>query len=442
MAHIPLPFDLSLVGKAADALRKHQKIKNKKTKVSSLFGEEPFYLHLMVTFEKIPPKPSPYPQILATPHSIHENIDVDVCFLAKKFSKPAKDTFAATNLPIKKVRSLKKLAYKNNTVELQKKFAAGFDIFMVDKDEAENVPRFAGKFFQKKGKIPLPVELDSKKPAEFKANFEKVRDSAHIVLSNGNTACFKIANSSMENDKIKDNVISALEDLVKQFYKKKMWSAFRTISLKATDSISLPLFERLPSIVSKYNESTLIKRPRSAIESKSSSSSDEVVDSTNKDLAVLNPKKKSAIFTAEAKAQSDDEFDDYEDYPSGSEEEDDDEDDDEDEEDDEEESEEEVPAPVVVVQTPSKGKKGEAVVKKATPGKVVVSAAETPQKKAQTQPKRPATPAPAAFKTPQPAKAAPSTPSKVTGSQSASRPAPKKVAAAAPSTPSRKPVRK
>ena len=431
------------MGKAADALRKHQKIKNKKTKVSSLFGEEPFYLYLMVTFEKIPPKPSPYPQILATPHSIHENIDVDVCFLAKKFSKPAKDTFAATNLPIKKVRSLKKLGYKNNTVELQKKFAAGFDIFMVDKDEAENVPNFAGKFFQKKGKIPLPVELDPTKPAEFKENFEKVRDSAHIVLSNGNTACFKVANSSMENDKIKDNVISTLEDLVKQFFKKKMWSAFRTISLKATDSISLPLFERLPSIVSKYNESTLTKRPRSEIEAKSSSSSsDEVVDSTNKDLAVLNPKKKSAIFTAEAKAQSDDEFDDYEDYPSGSEDEDDDDEDDEDDEEEEESEEEEVSAPVVVVQTPSKGKKGEAVMKKATPGKVVVSAAETPQKKAQTQPKRPATPAPASFKTPQPAKASPSTPSKVTGSQSASRPAPKKVAAAAPSTPSRKPVRK
>ncbi|KAI3750625.1 hypothetical protein L2E82_21320 [Cichorium intybus] len=213
------------------------------------------FIYLILTLKKIPQKggingvrtnpnkiPLPHPLISATSFS-------ELCLIiddrpkSNLTSQIAKKKIKEDGISVTKVIKLSKLKTDYKPFEAKRKLCDSYEMFFADKRVIPLLPKLLGKQFFKKKKLPLPVDLSHK---NWKEQIERACSAALLFFSTGTCCVVRVAKASMERDEIVENVSAAIDGIL-EFVPKKL-SGVRSLHLKFSESVALPLYQSLPDI--------------------------------------------------------------------------------------------------------------------------------------------------------------------------------------------------
>jgi len=122
-----------------------------------------------------------------------------------------------------------------------------FDIFLCDSRVYFLLKKLLGKPFYVSKKYPLPLKFDYTKPEEIKQNIQQaVENSSHFHMTHGPNYTLRISREMATEEEILKNVFESLPSFVTHILK---WGCdlkdLKTISIKGTNSIDLPIFNQL-----------------------------------------------------------------------------------------------------------------------------------------------------------------------------------------------------
>lgn len=113
---------------------------------------------------------------------------------------------------VKAIIPLAKLKQDYGPHNMKLKLLNTYDVFLVEQEIAEHAYSVLGKHFIQKRKRPL--QIDTSKKETLKDTIESAtRKVAFKVSSGSNFSIFEVGTHKMENSKIVDNILSALEQL-------------------------------------------------------------------------------------------------------------------------------------------------------------------------------------------------------------------------------------
>ncbi|KAK9672183.1 hypothetical protein RND81_12G082600 [Saponaria officinalis] len=144
---------------------------------------------------------------------------------------------------IEQVLKLSKLKKDYKSYEQKRKLCDSHDLFLAEKRIVPLLPNVIGKEFYKKKKIPVPVELARE---NWKDQIERVCSSAMLYLSSGSCSVVKVGRASMGRREIVENVLVAIEGVANVVPKK--WGNVRSFHLKFSESLALPVFQKVPEL--------------------------------------------------------------------------------------------------------------------------------------------------------------------------------------------------
>ena len=243
--------DDSLTERALRALLKHHESSSDD---QQLLGNE---LDVQVQFSlaRIPEKASAKPIRVEIPHPL-VNVgssdgdislqDVQVCIIVKEESKPwvqeMIERFPKELGCIKKVLGLQSLRTKHKSFSQRRELLARFDIFFADDRILPMLTKaLGGKFFEKK-KQPIPIALTRKEALPFAV--QKNLKSTFMFLSAGTCVTVKAGNTGMSETKLLENIQSIAQVVPEKVPKK--WSNIRSVSIKTSNSVALPIYNKTP----------------------------------------------------------------------------------------------------------------------------------------------------------------------------------------------------
>ncbi|XP_060168612.1 uncharacterized protein LOC132599317 [Lycium barbarum] len=206
------------------------------------------FIYLNITLKKIPPKPRTNAFRIPFPHPLHDHSS-ELCLIiddrpnSKLTSDAAKKIIKAQNIPVTKVIKLSKLKTNYKPFEAKRKLCDSYDLFLVDRRIVHLLPKLLGKQFFKKKKLPLPLDLTHK---NWKEQVERACGSGLFYLRTGTCCMMRIGKGSMDAAQIVDNVVEAIKGVVQVVPKK--WGGVRSLHLRLSDSLALPLYQALPDI--------------------------------------------------------------------------------------------------------------------------------------------------------------------------------------------------
>ncbi|CAN4112550.1 unnamed protein product [Withania somnifera] len=247
----PSPFSATKVSrttveKAVNALLKWKDSKSKTQKPQLIPQDDFVYLNL--TLKKIPPKPRTNAFRIPLPHPLHD-ASSELCLViddrtdSKPTSDAAKKIVKAQNIPISKVIKLSKLKTNYKPFEAKRKLCDSYDLFLVDRRIVHLLPKLLGKQFYKKKKLPLPLDLTHK---NWKEQVERACGSGLFYMRTGTCCMMRVGKGSLDSEQIVDNVVEAIKGVVQVVPKK--WGGVRSLHLRLSDSLALPLYQALPEI--------------------------------------------------------------------------------------------------------------------------------------------------------------------------------------------------
>ncbi|XP_014771661.1 ribosomal L1 domain-containing protein 1 [Octopus bimaculoides] len=139
---------------------------------------------------------------------------------------------------ISEVITLKTLYLEYRPFEAKRKLCNKFDVFLADKSVFGPLPRILGRDFFRRKRIPIKVDLKSNKLKE-EIN-SAVNDSFLVITGRGSCCMAHIANSTMTQTEVSDNIIAAVNSLCQSIPGGA--ENIRNIYLKTEDSPSLPVY--------------------------------------------------------------------------------------------------------------------------------------------------------------------------------------------------------
>ncbi|KAL7458217.1 hypothetical protein ACHAWC_009780 [Mediolabrus comicus] len=243
--------DDSLTERALRALLKHHESSSDD---QQLLGNE---LDVQVQFSlaRIPGKASAKPIRVEIPHPL-VNVgssdgdislqDTQVCIIVKEESKPwvqeMIERFPKELGCIKKVLGLQSLRTKHKSFSQRRELLARFDIFFADDRILPMLTKaLGGKFFEKK-RQPIPIALTRKEALPFAV--QKNLKSTFMFLSAGTCVTVKAGNTGMSETKLLENIQSIAQVVPEKVPKK--WSNIRSVSIKTSNSVALPIYNKTP----------------------------------------------------------------------------------------------------------------------------------------------------------------------------------------------------
>lgn len=243
--------DDSLTERALRALLKHHESSSDD---QQLLGND---LDVQVQFSlaRIPGKASAKPIRVEIPHPL-VNVgssdgdislqDAQVCIIVKEESKPwvqdMIERFPKELGCVKKVLGLQSLRTKHKSFSQRRELLARFDIFFADDRILPMLTKaLGGKFFEKK-KQPIPIALTRKEALPFAV--QKNLKSTFMFLSAGTCVTVKAGNTGMSETKLLENIQSIAQVVPDKVPKK--WSNIRSVSIKTSNSVALPIYNKTP----------------------------------------------------------------------------------------------------------------------------------------------------------------------------------------------------
>ncbi|KAL7157398.1 hypothetical protein ABFS83_02G074800 [Erythranthe nasuta] len=238
----------STITAAVTALLKHKAAAAATSDKLQLLPQDD-YIYLNLTLKKIPTNPSTKPFKIPLTHPTLDP-NSQVCLIIDDRpqtptppSDQIKKLIKSQCIPISKVVKLSKLKTNYKPFEAKRKLCDSFDMFLVDKRIVHFLPKLIGKEFFKKKKLPLGVDLGKK---NLKAQVEVALGSALLYLRSGTCSVTKVGRVDMEKDAIVENVLDAINGAVDRVSKK--WDGVRSLHLKFSDSVALPVYQAMPDV--------------------------------------------------------------------------------------------------------------------------------------------------------------------------------------------------
>ncbi|CAL9236642.1 unnamed protein product [Arabidopsis halleri] len=241
---------------AVKALVKEGNEKSKTEKPQLLEEDEFFYL--VVALKKIPQRnftnayriPLPHPLINTTEDSPELCLIIDDRSESGLTKEDAKKKIKSENIPITKVVKLSELKSDYGSFESKRKLCDSYDMFFSDRRVIPLLPRLIGKKFFLRKKIPVAIDL---KHRNWKEQIEKACGAAMFFMRTGTCSVIKVAKLSMESDEIAENVMATLNGVVDVLPSK--WKYIRSLHLKLSESLALPLYQTVPYLKLKLDPS-------------------------------------------------------------------------------------------------------------------------------------------------------------------------------------------
>ncbi|XP_047972285.1 ribosomal L1 domain-containing protein 1-like [Salvia hispanica] len=247
-AATPSRVSQSTIEAAVTALLKHKSAQSANEKLQLLPQDDYFYLNL--TLRKIPSNPRTNPYRIPLPHPILDAAASEVCLIVDDRpgtttppSDQIKKLIKSQSIPISKVIKLSKLKANYKPFEARRKLCNSYDMFLVDKRVVHLLPKLIGKEFFRKKKLPLGVDLGKK---NLKVQVERVLGSALLFIGKGTCSVLKVGKMEMEKGGIVENVVEAIKGVIERVPKK--WDGVRSLHLKLSDSVALPVYQALPDV--------------------------------------------------------------------------------------------------------------------------------------------------------------------------------------------------
>ncbi|CAN6707732.1 unnamed protein product [Malus baccata var. baccata] len=237
------------VRKAVNALIKWRNDKLQTQNPDLLESDE--FAYLVLTLKKIPPKGRVNAYKIPLPNPLHSQLS-ELCLIYDDGPKSdlTKDfiekKIKAENIPVAKILKLSKLKSDYVPFEAKRKLMYSYDMFLADKRIVPLLPKYLGKHFFKKKKIPVPVDLQHK---NWKEQVDKICGSALLFLSTGTCSVVRVAKVSMSIDEIVENAVAAINGIVEIV--PKNWGGVRSFHLKLFESLALPVYQAVPDVTLK-----------------------------------------------------------------------------------------------------------------------------------------------------------------------------------------------
>ncbi|KAL1566780.1 ribosomal L1 domain-containing protein 1-like [Salvia divinorum] len=248
VASTPSRVSQSSIEAAVSALLKYKSTQSVNEKLQLLPQDDYFYLNL--TLKKIPSNPRTNPYRIPLPNPILDASASEVCLIVDdrpRTTTPPSDQIKklikSQNIPISKVIKLSKLKANYKPFEARRKLCNSYDMFLVDKRVVHLLPKLIGKEFFRKKKLPLGVDLGKK---NLKLQVERVLGSALFFIGKGTCSVLKVGKMEMEKDGIVENVLEAIKGAIERVPKK--WDGVRSLHLKFSDSVALPIYQAMPDV--------------------------------------------------------------------------------------------------------------------------------------------------------------------------------------------------
>ncbi|KAG6480100.1 putative ribosome biogenesis protein C8F11.04 [Zingiber officinale] len=191
------------------------------------------------------------PHRVAIPHPIYpDHHHVSVClFIDDRSASSASaaaflDRARSLSLPVEVAIGLSSLRTDYRPFEARRRLCDSHDLFFADRNILHLLPRLIGKQFFTKKKTPVPVELSR---SNWPLVIRKCLDSAFLrPPAKGTSTVIKVGRASMTEDEIVENLIAVIEGSME--YIPKGWTNIRSLHIKASDSVSLPIYQAVPQI--------------------------------------------------------------------------------------------------------------------------------------------------------------------------------------------------
>lgn len=207
------------------------------------------FIYLNLTLEKIPQKPRTKPFKILLPHPLYDPSSSELCLIiddrhtSNLTKQTAKKIIKSQNIAISKVLKLSKLKTDYKPFEAKRKLCDSYDLFLVDRRIVHLLPKLVGSSFFKKKKLPLSLDLTHK---NWKEQIERAAGCGLLYVRTGTCCVMKVAKVSMELEEIVENVVAAIKGVVDLVPKK--WRGVRSLQLKFSDSLALPVYQALPDV--------------------------------------------------------------------------------------------------------------------------------------------------------------------------------------------------
>ncbi|KAI3457071.1 hypothetical protein Pfo_013734 [Paulownia fortunei] len=237
----------STIESAINALLKYKAAQSANEKLQLLPEDD--YIYLNLTLKKIPSNPRTNPFRILVSHPILDSSSHLCLIIDDRPQSPTppseqiKKLIKSQNIPISKVIKISKLKTNYKPFEAKRKLCDSYDMFLVDKRVVHLLPKLIGKEFFKKKKLPLGVDLGKK---NLKLQVERALGSALLYLRTGTCCVMKVGKVAMEKDEVVDNVFDAIKGAVERVPKK--WDGVRSLHLKFSDSVALPVYQAMPDV--------------------------------------------------------------------------------------------------------------------------------------------------------------------------------------------------
>ncbi|KAI5662046.1 hypothetical protein M9H77_21369 [Catharanthus roseus] len=206
------------------------------------------FIYLNLTLKKIPQKPRTNPYKICIPHPLFD-ASSEFCLIIddRPTSNLTKETaqkiIKSQNIAVSKVLKLSKLKTNYKPFEAKRKLCDSYDLFLVDRRIVHFLPKLLGKSFFKKKKLPIPLDLTHK---NWREQIERAAGCSLLYMRTGTCCVMKAAKVSMESEEIVENVVEAIKGAVQLVPKK--WGGLRSLHLKFSDSLALPVYQALPDV--------------------------------------------------------------------------------------------------------------------------------------------------------------------------------------------------
>ncbi|KAK9794666.1 hypothetical protein WJX73_004162 [Symbiochloris irregularis] len=116
-----------------------------------------------------------------------------------------------------------------------------FDLFLADDRILPSLPKLLGKAFFRKKKQPIPVSLAG---SQWGSQVRAAVEATYMFMPKGTCINIKVAKSNFTAQECVDNIMGVLTASLQHI--PKGWAGVRSLHIKTTDSVALPIFQQLP----------------------------------------------------------------------------------------------------------------------------------------------------------------------------------------------------
>ncbi|KAJ2162008.1 proteasome-interacting protein cic1 [Coemansia sp. RSA 552] len=278
--------DLTL--KATTSLIKYAEKRQESEGSANLLADEEELIHLVLTTRKVSTsaRHKPYRIPLRVPLY---NEDRSVCMFIKSDDETYVEKLRNLKIPqIKDIVTMNQLKTEYKSYEARRLLMNSHDLFLTDDRLITRLPEVLGVKFFKAKKLPAPVNLKS---GNLKNEITRALSCTYYRPTKGTCCAIKIGHTNMAPASLTDNVAAVVDAVVALV--PKGWDNVQSFGIKTATSLTLPIYNALPTVASTIGEPTAVVQDASLGDTDKESQQEKKKKETATDAASATKAKKS-----------------------------------------------------------------------------------------------------------------------------------------------------